>query len=418
MDYKSALLWLFLNLASIVILGFYSMMEMACVSFNRVRLHYYVSKGQKRAILLNDLLHHSSRLFGTTLIMVNVAMFYSSEFAREFHIAVGLSPDLAPLSQVFIVLILGELAPMFAARSYSEHMAMIGVPILHASARILMPILWLLDHVTSFVSRIISGKNVNANIYLTQEELQKILEQHEEDQLYATDRKEFNAITSSIFNLRHKEVGQVMTPISKIPAIASNGTIEQARNLFKQTKVNYLPIYHNERTNIVGIVFPRELIRAVPGREMREYGRSPWFVTQHVKLNHILKQFRVNNQEVALILDRQGYTIGFITLDDVIEEVFGRSETSKASGISKIKNVKKIFIDRTFPSTMTVEEFYRQFKVLLDEDRKLTLVELMEKYLGYRPEGGESIYIDPFEISVKETSLHTIKTISVKNKIK
>jgi Mg2+/Co2+ transporter CorC len=67
---------------------------------------------------------------------------------------------------------------------------------------------------------------------------------------------------------------------------------------------------------------------------------------------------------------------------------------------------------------MTVEEFYKQFKVLLDDDRKLTLVELMEKHLGYRPEAGESIYIDPFEISVKETSIHTIKTISVKNKIK
>lgn len=418
MEYSSALLWLFLNLISIVILGFYSMMEMACVSFNRVRLHYYVSKGQKRAILLNDLLHHSSRLFGTTLIMVNVAMFFSSEFAREFHIAIGLSPDLAPLSQVFLVLIFGELAPMFAARSYSEHMAMMGIKILHASARILQPILWLLDHITTFVCRIISGKQESGAIYLTQEELLKILEQQEEDQLYASDSKEFNAITSSIFGLRHKEVGQVMTPISRIPAIASNATIKQARILFKKTKVDYLPIYHNERTNIVGIVFPRELIRAVEDRQIRDYGRSPWFVTQNVKLNHILKQFRNNNQEVALILDQQGYTIGFITLDDVIEEIFGRTSTTPAAGIRKIKNVKKIFIDRSFPSSVTVEEFYRQFKVLLDDERKLTLVELMEKHLGYRPEAGESIYIDPFEISVKETSLHTIKTISVKNKIK
>ncbi len=417
MEYTSAFFWLALNLGSIVILGFYSMMEMACVSFNRVRLHYYVSKGQKKAILLNDLLHHSSRLFGTTLVMVNVAMFYSSEFAREFHLALGINPDWAPLSQVFIVLIFGELAPMFAARTYSEHIALLGVPILHASARLLTPVLWLLNLVTTTVSKIISGKKESGNIYLTQEELQKILEQQEEDQAYATDRKEFNAITSSIFSLRHKEVGQVMTPISRIPTIASNATLEQARTLFKETKLNYLPIYHNERTNIVGIIFPRELIRAVPGRQVREYGRSPWFVTQTVKLNHILKQFRNNNQEVALILDRQGYTIGLITLDDVIEEIFGRTSNTPTQNIRKIKN-KKIFIDRTFPSSMTVEEFYRQFKVLLDDERKLTLVELMEKHLGYRPEAGESIYIDPFEITVKETSLHTIKTISVKNKIK
>jgi CBS domain containing-hemolysin-like protein len=255
---SSALLWLALNFATIVILGFYSMMEMACVSFNRVRLHYYVSKGEKRALLLNELLHHPSRLFGTTLIMVNVAMFAGSEFAREFHEAIGISPDLAPLSQVLIVLIFGELAPMFAARCHSEHMALLGIPILYTSAKVLTPILWFLDHLTSFLNALISRNKVKTAIYLTQEELQKILEEQEEDQIYASDREQFNAITSNIFSLRHKEASQIMTPIARIPIVASTATIEQTRKLFNDRKVEYLPIYPNERTTHVGIGLPRD----------------------------------------------------------------------------------------------------------------------------------------------------------------
>lgn len=417
MDYSAALLWLGLNLGSIIILAFYSMMEMACVSFNRVRLHYYVSKGKKRAVLLNDLLHHPSRLFGTTLIMVNLTMFFGSEFAREFHIAIGLSPDLAPLSQVLLVLVFGELAPMFAARLYSEPIAMSGIPLLYASAKLLSPFLWLLDHLTTFFTSMISGKKMKTAVYLTQEELMKILEEQEEDQLYASDREQFNAITSNIFSLRHKDVGQIMTPINRVPVIPSNATVDQARNVFKEKKIDFLLIYHNERTNIVGIALPRDLIRAVDNRKVREYGRMPWFVTQNVKLTHILKQFRNNNQEVALILDPQGYTIGLVTLDNLIDEIFGkitqRNSTHKGGSSSK-----KFIIDRTFPGTMTVEDFHEKYQIWLDEDKNLTLAQLVEKHLGYHPEVGESVYIDPFELTIKEAFLHNVKFVTIRTKIK
>ncbi len=132
----SALLWLVFNLLSIVALSFYSMQEMACVSINKVRLKFYVSQGIKRAQWLEYLLHNPTRLFGTTLIGVSIATIISSECARQFHQAIGIDPDWAPLTQVFIVLIFGELAPMFAARIHSEHMALFRCPIVYASSKI------------------------------------------------------------------------------------------------------------------------------------------------------------------------------------------------------------------------------------------------------------------------------------------
>jgi len=62
-----------LILICVVIQGFFAMAEMACVSFNKVRLQYYISKGSKRAIWLSDLLHNPARLFGTALICINAA---------------------------------------------------------------------------------------------------------------------------------------------------------------------------------------------------------------------------------------------------------------------------------------------------------------------------------------------------------
>src|ERR1700722_3738597 len=95
----TAFSWFLLNILTIILLGFYSMQEMASVSFNRLRLQYYVSKGIKRAIWVQSLLQNPARLFGTTLISVNIAMFIGSECARRTYAALGLNPDWAPLTQ-------------------------------------------------------------------------------------------------------------------------------------------------------------------------------------------------------------------------------------------------------------------------------------------------------------------------------
>src|SRR5690348_4151194 len=105
MNISEALWWTFLNLISIIVLAFFSMEEMACVSFSRLRLHYYVSQGKRRALWLNYLLQEPTRLFTTTLLSVNAAMFIGSECARQSYIALGLSPDWAPVSQVILVVI-------------------------------------------------------------------------------------------------------------------------------------------------------------------------------------------------------------------------------------------------------------------------------------------------------------------------
>ena len=205
---SAALYWFILALIFVGIQSFYSMMEMACVSFSKIRLQYYVSKGDKRAERLGYLLRNTSRLFGTTLIGVNVAMMFGSEFSRMFYNALGLNPSIAPLTQVMIVIIVGELAPMFAARKYSEHTAMLGANILYFSAIVMKPFLWIISAITHTVHWVFGGKSNTFDLYLNQEEIRKVLEEHQEDQPEAGSVDELNMIVSNIFDLRSKTRSQ------------------------------------------------------------------------------------------------------------------------------------------------------------------------------------------------------------------
>lgn len=410
MEY-SAIYWFILNILSIMVLAFYSMLEMACVSFNKIRLQYYVSKGNKQAIWLNYLLQHPSRLFGTTLIGVNIALVIGSECAREFYSAIGLPPDLAPLTQVILVVIFGELAPMFAARRYPEHVALLGMPLLYASAKLMTPILWVLGWISKIANMIAGGNEDEGNIYLTQEELQKILEETDET-AGDSESAEFSAITANIFTLRGKDVRQVMQPLSTAKALQSNATIEQMEHLLQKTGGDFVPLYHRDISNIVGIVYPRDALRASEHKRVREYAWSPWFVTETTTMMQILKQFRTNNENVAFILNPQGKSIGLVTLSDVLGEIFGKM--SYAFTHETQSHLKKLMlIEKTFPGDLTVAEFYAQYQVRLDQDPSITLAELMEARLGRQPEKGDSIFIAPLELTVKEATLREIKTISI-----
>ena len=92
-----ALFWLLSTVFWTFVMSFYSMQEMACISFNRLRLEFSVRAGSRRATWIKSMLDNPTTLFGTTLIGVNVALVISSESARQLFCALGLNPSLSAL---------------------------------------------------------------------------------------------------------------------------------------------------------------------------------------------------------------------------------------------------------------------------------------------------------------------------------
>lgn len=404
--------FLLLTIVCLIIQGFFAMLEMACVSFNKVRLQYYVSKNQKSAVWLSYLLNHPALLFGTTLIMVNAALLIGSECSRKFYDAIGLSPDWAPLTQVFLVLIFAEISPMFAGRRYAEHAAKLGVPLLYACAMILKPFIWLLDLLCKSINRLV-GSESESGLYLTREELQNIIEEREETYSSSEEKTQFNTIVANIFTLKNKIAKELMTPIEKIQMIPSVATVEELRFLLSQRYIPYIPVYHRERHHIVAIAYPRDLLRFSDQKKVREGARSPWFITETTSVIQILKQFRKNNQSIAVILNDSGLAVGILTLDDIIDSVFGRIDEWLSTG-DIAPRAHQVVVDRTFPGDMTLKDFNETFKVHLEYKEAKTLAEVVIQALGHAPAKGDNIRVDQFELTVEEASLLNVKTVSVR----
>lgn len=396
-----SLFWLGLNLLTIIILGYFSMMEMAIVSFNKVRLQFFISQGSRSARWLDYLLSHPSRLFGTTLIGVNVAMMLGSEFARKFHASLGINPDWAPLSQVLLVIIFGELAPQFAARRFSEHVALLGASFLYFTSKIMAPLVGLLGSLSKIANRLLGGKETQNDIFLTLEELEKILIGSDEER-FSGKGEEFDPVVSNIFRLRNLNAKKAMISLSEVFLLPSHTTVISLRKTLTKP-LTWIPIYHHQSDNIVGIVFLRDLVRASDMKRIRDYAVSPWFITENTPLLQVLKQFKKNKAIVAVVIDSKGRAKGILSLDNILDGIFGKL-TYQAS---------KVVIDVTVPGTMSLADFNKEFNTNLEEEECETLSELFLKKLDHHPEVGESLFFPPFELTIKESSLLEIKKVLV-----
>ncbi|NGX37455.1 MAG: Magnesium and cobalt efflux protein CorC [Chlamydiae bacterium] len=402
-------LYLILTFVFIFTQGFFAMLEMACVSFNKVRLQYWVGQNKRRAKWLSYLLSRPTLLFGATLIGVNASLQLGSECSRRFYDALGLNPDWAPLSQIILVLILAELAPMFAGRRYAEHVAMLGVPILYVTSIILRPVIWFFDLICHGINRLLRSP-MREGLYLSREDLLHMFEKREEE---GRPAKEINTVVANIFSLKSQTAKDLMSELNQIQMVPSFCSVGEMRTLLNYSYTPFLPIYERDPRHVLGIVYPRDLLRITEEQKVRDYARPAWFITENSAILQILKQFRRNNQSIAVVLNDAGLAVGFLTLDEIIDSIFGRTDDWEAFE-EMAPRMHHVIVDRTFPGDMHIKDFNRKFHVHLEPDSVQTLEELLEKKLGHPPEKGESVHIDQFELTVEDAPLIGPKKIAIR----
>ena len=404
-------LFLFLALMCVAVEGFFSMMEMASVSFHKVRLLYYSSKKNKNALWLKFLLDRPSRLFGTTLIIVNTVLQVGSEAARRFYESLNMSPDWAPITQTLIVVIFGELAPLFAARRHAEQVALFGSPVLYFFSKVLSPIIWFIDLISRKINQML-GKEKTSNLFLSKEEIQNAFEERKGKQ---TEKSHLDLIADHIFDLKNKKASELMRPLDEAHLVSSPSLVGEVLELISWDYVEFIPIYHRSFQNIVAIAYPTELLKAEGQDRITSHTRSPWFITEDDLILTLLKQFRFNNQRIAVVVNKNGKAEGFITLDHIVDEIFGPNVELSISEEKVIK--QQTIVERTLSGDMTLEEFNEKFHAHLTHEDALTISDLISGALQHHPSEGEIVYIDQFEFIVKDPTLLGVKTVVVKTVI-
>lgn len=360
-----SLFWLAAALISCALMSFYSMTEMAFVSYNPLKLAWHQHQGLKKASLVQSFLQNPSKLFGTTLIGVNFFLVISSESMRQLFTSLDLNPDLAPLVQVPFIIIFGDLGPMFAARVYAENLSLKASPIIYASSKVLAPLLWIIDKIAAALKALFQREETAPeDLYVSREELLHFLEEEETRHPHESDIQQ--SFIQATFLMRERKASECIIPSRKLLRCASHINKKDAIEQWKAKPAQqWLPIYYDQPSNIIGYHTIESIRKLEESDAIETEMKSPWYISSNQTVKSLLQGFQDQDDNIAFVLNDKGKCTGIIPYDHLINFFLLAQRTTSTE--------TPVFIDRQIDGEMSLKELKELYQIDLPGSPHLTL---------------------------------------------
>ena len=137
----------------------------------------------------------------------------------------------------------------------------------------------------------------------------------------------------------------------------------------------------------------------------------PWFISEKTPIMQIVKQFRVNNQRLAIVLNTSGHARGILSLQAIIEEIFQDEITKKSD------NRLQMLIDKTFSGNAKIQDIEKELGVSITAKKDQTLEELFLSHLDRYPIKGDILYLEGVILTVRDTSFLGNMRINIKSNL-
>lgn len=316
----------------IMLSGFFSASETALLSLNKIRLKYMLESNVKNANKIEKLLEKPDTLLSSILLGNNAVNIAATSVATA--LAISLFPDdinsgvaYVTIIMTITILLFGEITPKSLAVKYSEKISIFVSTPLTIISKIISPLIFILTKITNLILKIFGVNENFKKPFITHEELKTIVDVSSKEGILETDEKE---MIYNIFEFGDLRIRDVMIQRMDILSIPTTATYYEAIELFKQKKFSRLPVYDDTIDNIVGILYSKDLFLMEFDEQfdkdnfiVNDYMREPFTTFEFIKINDFFKQMQGSQSHLAIVLDEYGGVAGLVTMEDIIESIFG-----------------------------------------------------------------------------------------------
>jgi Mg2+/Co2+ transporter CorB len=399
----------------LLLIAFSSGTEVAMLSANRYKIRAAAKAGKRTAKALDALLSKPESWLGANLVVLALASVAASAIATllaqrtgypnaEVVMIIGLS--------IFMI-VFCELTPKIYAALRSDSVALASTYIYKTLVLVATPISWFTNKAAYAFLRLFGVKpHSGSGQNMSPDELRSVVA--EAGPMIPTRHRQ---MLLSILDLEHVTVNDIMIPRQDIASINVEDSWEDILDQLRQTPHTRLPLHEGELDNLIGIVHMKrvaqELARDTLTRErLVEIARTrePYFVPEGTSLMMQLNQFQRNRRRMAFVVDEYGDIQGFVTLEDILEEIVGEFTTDPATITHKHvhREAPGVFIVN---ASATVRALNRSLGWQLPVDGPKTLNGLLVEQLETLPDTGESVTIGEYQFEVLQTGENTVRTV-------
>ena len=218
-----------------------------------------------------------------------------------------------------------------------------------------------------------------------------------------------------VIRMADMTAGDVMVAAPRMDLVNIDAPFDELLHLIIDTAHSRFPVFEDEKENIIGILMAKDLLKLqrAPELNIRALLRPASFVPESKGLNELLREFRVNHNHLAVVIDEFGRVAGLITIEDVLEQIVGEIEDE----FDVEEDAGDIFslTDHTFrvSGDTAVERVNESFEVLLPETDFETIGGLVAHEMGHVPKRGEHYALAGLQFTVLHTKGGAVRWFKV-----
>jgi len=407
-----------LILLTLIFSAFFSGMEMAYISCNKLHIELEKNKGNYGAKLISKFLENPSRFIATMLIGNNIALVvYGLVMASilkpilEGHISNPILNLLCTtIISTIIVLVTAEFLPKAIFKKYANTLLRIfsfPTAIFYYG---LSPIVFLFSLVSNLLLKWLGQEVGPEEIGFDRDDLEEYLYEHTSNLESKDDVENEIQILQNALDFSKIKARECMIPRTEIIAIDVNEPIDELQQVFIETGLSKIIVYEKDIDHIIGFAHCFQLF--TKPKTIKDITHLTIPIPESMLASEILKKLTTENKSIAIVYDEFGGTSGMVCLEDVIEEIFGdiEDEHDKQELIEEKIDEDSYRLSARFE----IDEINQKLKWSLPEsDEYETLSGLIVHYLADIPSENQELKLDGYYIKIIKVNKTRINEVII-----
>jgi len=402
----------------LILSAFFSGSETAFFSISSIALQKLKNNKDKSSRLVVKLLSTPNTLLITILLGNMLVNILASAIASGIAISIfekkGFSDyigsSVAIVVMTLMLLFFGEITPKLITVQRPIRFAKFASFFIFFFFYLFYPISKIFQKFSDLFTNNMASLDANS---LDNKDLESAIKIGHKEGIIDEDEKE---MFENVFESMSKESQEIMLPKNKMFAVDITMKINKVVEQIITSKYKLIPVYKKNYDNIVGVIKKKELLPVAFNlkriKSIKNFIHPVLFVPENRKIMDILKDLQKEKLEFVIVVDEYGNVIGFITLDELIEEIVGEYKDEYDRRDLFIRRVGK---DKfLIKGDMKIDEFNEIFDADFTSEEANTINGLLIEEFKKIPEKGEKIILSDFVFTVSRSSDSAIETITVK----
>jgi putative hemolysin len=277
-------------------------------------------------------------------------------------------------------------------------------------AFLLTPIRFCMKWLTDRFFHLLARERSDVKNALSEEELKVLISIGEEEgMLDSEERKRLH----ELFELGDRPVREIMTPRTDLAGLDVDDDTDKHFEIIRRNHYSQMPVFQNSMDQVIGVVDVQTYLLASEPR-IRQIMKKPIYIPETKKISDLLADFRSDREDFAVCVDEHGGTAGVVTLEDILEEIFGEfeDEYSKTQNPIRPLDADSFLVE----GKITLDDFNEYFQSSVQSESETTLGGYLMEQIGEIPKKGARHENGHFEFQIQDMQRQRIRTVIVRKK--